>query len=51
MKKKNLKIINRQEYEKVKKEMEKFREKHNIHKSEEELVQEDNELKKRFGID
>ncbi len=43
--------IKLQEYEKVKKTMERFRTEHRIIKSEEELQQEDADLRKKFGID
>ena len=43
--------INKEEYKKVKKEMERFRKEHGAHKSKEELEKEDSELRKQFGLE
>ena len=47
---KNLQIIKQQEYEKVVKQMQRFRAEHGIKKTPEELAKEDADLRKKFGI-
>lgn len=48
---KDAKTIREQEYQKVKAEMHRFRKEHDIQKTEEELVEEDRELRKKFGLE